>query len=108
MAVSYEIGEELDDLHVSWPDPRTGQPRDFSGGLWAFEFKVGDLDSVAVLTKTTGITGAATFPNVVIAFAPDELNIAAKNYTGQVKARRSADNKDLICQFEFPVTRVVT
>jgi hypothetical protein len=107
MAVSYEIGEELDDVKISWPNPETGEPRDFSTG-WTFEFKVGVLDSVAVLTKTTGITGAATFPNITIAFAADELNIAAATYVGQIKCRRTADSKDLIQQFDFPVTRVVT
>ena len=107
MAVSYEIGEELDDIHVSWPDPATGLPRDFSTG-WTFELKIGQLGAVAVVTKTTGIVGDDVFPNIVIAFAAGELDIADATYTGQIKARRTADSKDLIGQFEFPVTRVVT
>lgn len=107
MAVEYEIGEELDDIHISWPDPNTGEPRDFSTG-WTFELKVGMLGSVAVLTKTTGITGNNVFPNIVIAFAADELNLAAATYVGQIKARRTSDNKDLIQQFEFPIKQVVT
>jgi hypothetical protein len=107
MAVAYEIGEELDDVKISWPNPETGEPRNFASG-WTFEFKVGQLGQVATLTKTTGITGSATFPNIVISFAAGELEIAAATYTGQVRARRTADNKDLICQFEFPVNQVVT
>jgi hypothetical protein len=108
-AIEYEIGEELDDLKITWLDPLEdgSNIRDFSSG-WTFEFKLGVLDSAAVLTKTTGITGAATAPNIIIAFAPEELVVAKNTYTGQLRARRTSDSKDLVTQFDMTIKAVVT
>jgi hypothetical protein len=106
VAVEYEIGEELDDLAVTWTDS-VGNIRDFASG-WTFEFKLGVLGSAAVLTKTAGITGAATSPNIVIAFATEELVVAANTYTGQLRARRTSDSKDLFTQFPVTIKAVVT
>jgi hypothetical protein len=106
VAVEYEIGEELDDLAVTWTDS-SGAIRNFASG-WTFEFKLGVLGSAAVLTKTTGITGAATAPNVTISFAPEELVVASNTYVGQLRARRGSDSKDLFTQFDMTVKAVVT
>jgi hypothetical protein len=106
VAVEYEIGEELDDLAITWTDSG-GNLRNFASG-WTFEFKLGVLGSAAVLTKTTGITGAATAPNVTIAFAPEELVVANNTYVGQLRARRTSDSKDLFTQFDMTIKQVVT
>ena len=106
MAVQYEIGEELDDLQVTWLDP-DGNVRNFSTG-WTFELKIGQTGSAAVMTKTTGITGSATAPNLVVTFAAEELVMAAATYTAQLRARRTIDSKDLFQQFEMAIRPVVT
>jgi len=106
MAVEYEIGEELDDLQITWLDP-LGAVRQFASG-WTFEFKLGVLGSAAALTKTTGITGANSSPNVTVAFAVEELVLAASTYTAQLRARRTSDNKDLFTQFDMTIKPVVT
>ena len=106
MAVEYEIGEELDPLEITWLDA-DGNVRNFASG-WTFEFKLGTIGQTALLTKTTNITGAATGPNVTINFAVDELVVVAGSYTGQLRARRTSDNKDLYTQFAMDIKAVVT
>lgn len=103
----FEIGEELDDIELTWNDS-DGVIRNFASG-WTFEFKLGLIGSAANLTKTTGITPAATAPNVTIALAANDLDtIPAGDYIGQVRARRTSDNKDLITQFPVTIKAVVT
>jgi len=107
MPVEYEIGEELDDIEITWNDS-LGALRQFASG-WTFELKIGALASAALVTKTTGITGANTAPNVRIAWSAGELDsVPAATYTGQLRARRTADSKDLFQQFDFTVKSVVT
>lgn len=88
--VEYTKGSELENLLVTWLDS-TGAIRDFSSG-WTLSVKIG---TTPVTTKTVGITGLAAAPNVTIAWAVDELNIAAGAYRCEVRARRISDNKDL-------------
>jgi hypothetical protein len=106
MAVEYEIGEELDNLDITWLDA-DGNVRNLSSG-WTFEFKLGTEGKAALLTKTTGITGAATAPNVVIAWAVDELVVPAGSYRGQLRARRTSDNKDLMTKLDMVINPVIT
>ena len=47
---------------------------------------VNQSTGVIGLTKTANITGAATSPNIVVAWAAGELNIAAGNYLMHLKA----------------------
>ncbi len=63
---------------------------DFSSG-YTFSLKIGTPGSTALLTKTTGITGAAGSgsdptgtPNVVIAWTAGELNIAPGVYAWEL------------------------
>jgi hypothetical protein len=65
---------------------------DFTTGN-TFEFKLGSAGAAAVLTKTSGITGAAGSgtelggtPNVTITFTPDELLVPADTYRWQLRA----------------------
>lgn len=103
----FEIGEELDDIELTWTDAEGGL-RPFLTG-WTFEFKIGLVGSAANVTKSTGITGANTAPNIIIALAANDLDaIPAGEYIGQVKAHRTADNKDLITQFPVTINAVVT
>lgn len=91
----YYSGAELPDLHLTWED-EAGDVIDFAAG-WTFTVKVArEGSTTAQFTKTTGITGAASAPNVVVAWATSgELSaLAAGRYVVQVVARRSADSKD--------------
>ena len=91
----YYKGAELPDLHVTWED-EDGEVIDFAAG-WTFVVKVAREGSTAAsFTKSSGITGAASAPNVVVAWATSgELStLAAGRYVVQVVATRAADSKD--------------
>lgn len=76
-----------------WIRDSNGNLIDFSSG-YTFTFKIGYPGRTALLTKTTGIVGAAGAgvepsgtPNVVISPIAGELDIAkGKAYTGQLTA----------------------
>jgi hypothetical protein len=108
-SAQYEIGEELDDIEITWTDA-VGEVRDFAAG-WTFEFKIGLVGSAANVTKITDIVGSdgPQGPNVVISFDANDLDtIPAGEYVGQLRARRTADSKDLITQFPVTISAVIT
>lgn len=91
---SYVQGSDLPDLAINWYDS-AGNPVDFSSG-WSYQVKVAPVNStVASFTKTTGVTGAATTPNLTISWATTgELNsLDAGSYVVQVRATRSSDDR---------------
>jgi len=92
--LEYIQGSDLPDAAITWRD-RNNAIIDFSTGH-TFSLKVGTPGSAALLTKSTGITGAATSPNVTIAWATSgELNTLTTGvYSGQLKATRNSDSKD--------------
>jgi hypothetical protein len=70
---------------VTWLDG-DGAIINFSAG-YTFQVKlVNVVTGATVLTKTTNITGAATAPNVTVAWATSELNIAAGTYELHLQA----------------------
>jgi hypothetical protein len=80
---------------------------DFSTG-YTFSFKIGTKGSAALLTKTSGITGAAgagSAPtgtaNVVVAWSAGELAIAAGSYFWQLTATSSALDRTFEGMFEI-------
>jgi hypothetical protein len=88
--IFYTVGAELPDIDFIWHDS-ANVIIDFSIG-WTFTFK---LNTEPAFIKTTGITGAATAPNVIVSFAANELStITPGIYAGQLWARRTADSKD--------------
>lgn len=93
MSVSYKQGAELPDLTFEWKDS-TGALIDFSSG-YTFSLKLGKPGQTATLTKTTGITGAATSPNITVAWSTSaELNtLAGGVYTLELVATRVSDSK---------------
>ncbi len=93
MAIEYEAEAELPSVEITWRDS-AGNLIDFSTG-WTFTARVGQTGQAAAVTKTTGITGAATAPNIVIAWSPAELDgLAPGTYSLRVLARQTATNKD--------------
>lgn len=95
-AVSYIEGALLEDLAVTW-QASDGSVIDFATGH-TFVVKVGPEGGAAVFEKTTGITPAATAPNVVIAWAAGELDLLAgdRDYVVEITAIRTIDSKPRI------------
>lgn len=69
----YYLGSEDPTYPVTWIDS-TGAVVDFSDNDWTFTLKLGFPGLDAVLTKTSGITGAATAPNITVTWAPTDLD----------------------------------
>lgn len=70
---------------------------DFSSGSYSYQLKIGNPGSAALLTKTSGITGAAGAgveptgtPNIVITWSAGELAITPGTYTAQLTATISS------------------
>ena len=108
MAVSYVQGADLPDLTFTWRD-RAGALIDFSSG-YTFVLKVGTPGSAASLTKSTGITGAATDPNVTVAWATSgELNTLAPGvYSLHLVATRTSDSKQRVLEDRLTVKPAIT
>lgn len=98
MSVRYYRGVTRPALQL-WLQEANGLLIDFSSG-WTFELKLGvaprrpqGIPGAAVLTKTTGIAGAAGAgeepngtPNVVVTWAGSELDHPYGSYVWQLKA----------------------
>jgi hypothetical protein len=100
---TYTVGDEFPSIEIDWYVDSALV--DFSSGH-TFRLRVG-RGEVAALEKTTGITGAATSPNVTIDWAADELATldGGQTYTAQLRARRTSDNKDRTFVFRLNVNR---
>lgn len=97
----YYSDQELPALAVEWRD-RDDTVIDFSSG-WTFTAKVcaTATPNTVALSKTTGITGASTSPNVTIDFATTDFSgltasTAGTRYVVRLYARRTADSKDRV------------
>lgn len=104
---TYIQGEELDDMPVTWTNSE-GTLYDYSSGH-TFVVKVGERGQDAEFTKSSGITGAATAPNVTVVWATTgELNdLAAGKYTVQIEATRTSDGRVRICQDDLVIEPAV-
>lgn len=91
--MDYYAGADLPDLQLAWYDSSAALINFASG--YTFAVKVAPLGStIATFTKSTGVTGAATTPNVTIAWAVSEIGtLATGTYDVQVQATRTADSK---------------
>jgi hypothetical protein len=85
---------------------------DLSTG-YTFSLKIGNKGSTALLTKTTGIVGAAGAgaeptgtPNVAVSWAAGELNLTAGRYVWQLTATSSA--LDRVFEGTFEILDVIT
>lgn len=107
--VTYVAGADLPDLALTLRDS-TDAVIDFSSG-WTFTLKVAPSGSTsATLTKTTGITGAASAPNVTIAWSTSgELNsLTPGRYRAQLTATRGDDSKHRLFEFDLVVKAAIT
>lgn len=107
-ALEYIQGSDLPDLTITWKDS-SQVLIDFSSG-YTFNLKIGNPSSTALITKTTGITGAATDPNVTIAWATsNELNtLEPGTYAAHLKATRASDSKDRYMTFDITIHPGIT
>lgn len=105
---TYVKGAELADLAVTWQDS-DGDVIDFSSG-WTFSVKVGQPGSAAEFTKTSNITGAATAPNVTVAWSTSgELNnLTDGTFVVQITATRGSDSKTRTMQTPIRIAPAIT
>jgi len=105
MSFKYKRGAELGDGKITWNDELTGLI-DFSTG-WTWTLRIGDEGTTAIITKTTGISGAATAPNVTIVWDAGELDtLTPGTYTCTIQAR-NASTKDRKQNFDLIIEDVV-
>lgn len=95
--VEYTPGAEIPDITFTWKDAN-GLVIDFVAQPHTFSFRVGAVPpfSKGVLAGSqTGITSAASAPNVTVSLASGDLDaLAPGDHAGQLWARRTADGKD--------------
>jgi hypothetical protein len=96
MSAEYIAGAEDPSLSVTWT-AHDGTLIDFSTG-WTFVLKLYKTGVTPLITKTTGITGAATDPNVVIVWATNQLDIAPGAYRLEIKATKAGRDRYLRSQ----------
>ena len=88
----YPANTEKPDYVVEWKD-RDGNTIDFSSG-YTFTVKLVAQDGTTVaLTKTSGITGAATMPNVTVLWASGQLNITPGTYRLHLTATTGSSDR---------------
>lgn len=91
--MTYYIGSELPDYPVTWRDSAGAVPNFASG--WTFTLKLGFPGRAPVLTKTTGITGAATAPNITVSWDAGEFDdLDPGTYVLELFARQTSSGKD--------------
>lgn len=101
--IEYVQGSELPSVVVSWKDDQ-GVIIDLTG--YTFELRT---DTTPTTIKITGITGAATDPNVTIDWAAGELDaIVPGAYSAQLWARRTSDSKDRVLPLTLRITAAIT
>lgn len=107
LKVAYVQGSDLPDLAYDWKDTK-GLLIDYSTG-WTFELKIGEPGVAALVTKTSGITGAATSPNITIAWnTTGELNtLPPGDYRAQLRAQRTSDNKQRYMVFFLDINPAI-
>lgn len=101
MSWAYRKDQEAPALTLTWKD-YTGAVRDFSSG-YTFTAKVAlaTAPTTIVLSKTTGITGAATAPNITVDWSTSDFSgltadAAGTAYVVHLYARRTVDSKDAV------------
>lgn len=100
----YLTTSEYPSVQLTWNDSN-GNLINFASG-YTFTVIL-SKNSTAVLTKTSGIVGAATAPNITINWAVGELDIAAGNYSMYVIARDGASKDRVFNAASPPQIRIV-
>lgn len=95
-AFEYVRGAELPALRLPWAD-RDGFDIDFSSG-WTFGLLIGHLGSLALVSKSSGISGGVGYIDIAWSADPGfDLNtLPVGRYEAQITARRTGDNSDRV------------
>ncbi|HYJ69621.1 MAG TPA: hypothetical protein VEX15_18365 [Nocardioidaceae bacterium] len=102
--IEYTIGTELPSYTLTWND-HSGTLIDFSTGH-TFELRIA---TPTTTTKSTGIVGAGTAPNVTISLTAGEWDsLTAGTYNAQLWARRTVDNKDRMMPLKLKVSKAIS
>jgi hypothetical protein len=111
LVLAWHHTAELPAVDVWWFDG-TGALIDMTAAV-SFTLRIGRIDRPALIQKTSGITGAVGAgvaptgtPNVTIAWAAGELDIAPGVYTAQLTARFAGD-LDRVMEFAVRVRDTV-
>lgn len=100
----YLSSSEYPSVQLTWKDS-TGAVIDFSSG-YTFTVIL-SIDGAAALTKTSGISGSATAPNITINWSAGELNLTAGLYQLFVIARDGASKDRVFNPGRPPQVRIV-
>jgi hypothetical protein len=87
----YRQDQEVPSFAVNWYDSASALI-DFSTG-YTFQVLLVTQAGVITVTKTANITGAATAPNVTVAWAAGELNITPGEYLLHLKATTGTSDR---------------
>lgn len=102
---TYRADQEAPSFAVAWYD-RNGNLIDFSSG-YTFEVKlVHKVTDAVALTKVAGITGAATSPNVVVAWSSGELAVTPGPYRLHLTATAAGADR-MFMPGDEPVVTIV-
>jgi hypothetical protein len=100
--IRYTKGDELEGIDVTWPQP-DGTPYNFTSG-WTFTARIGIPNVAAVVQKTTGFTGSATFPNLRLAWTAGDLAaIPTGSYHLDITARLTVGTLDVTRTWLFQI-----
>jgi hypothetical protein len=102
MTLTYDAGERLPDAHLTIYDD-TSTLIDLSSGYTFSASLTNVLTDTVAHTQSTGIAGAATSPNVTIAWTSGFANITAGHYELKVTGTRTSDSKLRIWTFPLVV-----
>lgn len=98
----YIRGASLPDWGVNWTTA-DGTTIDYSSG-WTFEGRmVNSQTYVEAFTKTSGITGAATSPNVTVQWTVNELDITPGEYVFYLEATQTSTSKKRVSNYDFRI-----
>jgi hypothetical protein len=92
-ALTYQSNQQsYDPLSLTWLDD-SGNVQDLSSG-WTFTLKIGREGELSpVVTKTSGITGNAVAPNLVVQWAVDDLEpLTVGDWLLQIAATQTGSN----------------
>jgi hypothetical protein len=103
---TYIADQDLPGIGLDWRD-RDNALIDFSTG-WTFTVKLIDESGNVDLTKTVSITGAATSPNVQIAWAAGELAaLTTGRYRMLVYARDTLSRDRVFRPASPPIVQII-
>lgn len=104
----YRADQELPAIPVEWLD-RDGAVIDLSTG-WTFTVKIAlaSAPNTVLVTKSSGITGAATSPNVTVDWSTSDFTTltpaaTGTGYVAHLYARRTSDSKDRVFRPGSPI-----